>query len=86
MRESGRIAATESQSISDVRASARYRELLVTTLVPRALARCAERIRGGVGRVGERSEPGWCRAENLLAQHPTRFSNAAKLARPDRIH
>jgi hypothetical protein len=31
-----------------MRASARYRALLVTTLSPRALARCAERIRGGV--------------------------------------
>jgi len=48
MREAGRIAAAECRPISDVRASARYRALLVTTLVPRALARCAERIRGGV--------------------------------------
>ena len=47
MREAGRIAATECQPISDVRASARYRSLLVTALVPRALARCAERVRVG---------------------------------------
>ena len=33
------------QPITDVRASARYRALLVATLVERALARCHERIR-----------------------------------------
>ena len=48
LREAGRLAAAEARPISDVRASARYRGLLVATLVPRALARCAERIRGGV--------------------------------------
>jgi aerobic carbon-monoxide dehydrogenase medium subunit len=47
MRDAGRLAAAAVQPISDVRASAQYRALLVTTLVPRALARCAERIRGG---------------------------------------
>jgi len=46
MAEAGRVAAGECQPISDVRASARYRALLVSTLVPRALARCGERIRG----------------------------------------
>jgi len=46
MAEAGRAAAGECQPISDVRASARYRALLVATLVPRALARCHERIRG----------------------------------------
>ena len=45
MREAGRIAAAECRPIGDVRASARYRALLVATLVPRALARCLERIR-----------------------------------------
>ena len=44
-REAGRIAATECRPIGDVRASARYRALLVATLVPRVLARCLERIR-----------------------------------------
>ena len=44
-REAGRMAAGEIRPISDVRASARYRTLLVATLVERALARCGERIR-----------------------------------------
>jgi len=42
--EAGRLAAGECRPISDVRASARYRRLLVETLVPRALRRCLERI------------------------------------------
>lgn len=46
LAEAGRAAAGECRPISDVRASARYRALLVATLVPRALARCRERIRG----------------------------------------
>jgi len=45
LREAGRLAAVESQPISDVRASARYRTLVVETLVTRALTRCLERIR-----------------------------------------
>jgi carbon-monoxide dehydrogenase medium subunit len=45
LREAGRAAAAGCRPISDVRASARYRQLLVETLVPRALARCLERIR-----------------------------------------
>ncbi len=45
LREAGRLAAAECRPISDVRASARYRALLVEALVPRALARCLERIR-----------------------------------------
>jgi len=47
LREAGRIAAAECRPIGDVRASARYRALLVATLVPRALARCLERIKLG---------------------------------------
>ena len=45
LREAGRLAAVETQPISDVRASARYRTLVVETLVTRALTRCLERIR-----------------------------------------
>jgi carbon-monoxide dehydrogenase medium subunit len=43
-REAGRIAAGQVAPIDDVRASARYRRLLVATLVERALAACADRI------------------------------------------
>lgn len=42
--EAGRIAAELATPIDDVRASARYRKLLVATMVERALTRCAERI------------------------------------------
>jgi carbon-monoxide dehydrogenase medium subunit len=42
--EAGRIAAAQMTPIDDVRASARYRRLLVATLVERALARCADCI------------------------------------------
>ena len=45
LREAGRLAASECQPITDVRASARYRAHLVAALVPRALAHCLERIR-----------------------------------------
>ena len=45
LREAGRLAAVGSQPISDVRASARYRTLLVETLVTRVLTRCLARIR-----------------------------------------
>jgi aerobic carbon-monoxide dehydrogenase medium subunit len=47
LREAGRAAAAGCRPISDVRASARYRQHLVETLVPRTLARCLERIAQG---------------------------------------
>jgi carbon-monoxide dehydrogenase medium subunit len=43
-REAGRLAAESAAPISDVRSSARYRKLLVATLVERALIRCHEQI------------------------------------------
>jgi carbon-monoxide dehydrogenase medium subunit len=42
--EAGRLAAAEVTPIDDVRASARYRNLLVAALVERALVACTERI------------------------------------------
>lgn len=42
--EAGRLAAEQATPIDDVRASARYRKLLVATMVERALARCVERL------------------------------------------
>lgn len=44
LREAGRLAAAGSAPISDVRASAEYRRMLVQALVPRALQRCLDRI------------------------------------------
>jgi len=46
LREAGRLAAAGCQPISDVRASARYRRLLVAALVPRVLSRCRQRVAG----------------------------------------
>jgi CO/xanthine dehydrogenase FAD-binding subunit len=43
-REAGRIAAEKTTPIDDVRSSARYRKLLVATMVERALAACADRM------------------------------------------
>jgi len=47
LREAGRLAAAECRPISDVRASARYRTLLVEALVPRALTRWPRALREG---------------------------------------
>ena len=46
-REAGRIAADAVTPIDDVRASARYRKLLVAALVERALVACSDRIARG---------------------------------------
>jgi aerobic carbon-monoxide dehydrogenase medium subunit len=45
-REAGRIAANAVTPIDDVRSSAKYRKLLVATMVERALAACADRMGG----------------------------------------
>ena len=44
LREAGQLAAEQVRPIDDVRASARYRKLLVATLVERALATCVHRM------------------------------------------
>jgi carbon-monoxide dehydrogenase medium subunit len=44
LRQAGQAAAGECEPITDVRASAGYRRRLIEALVPRALARCRERI------------------------------------------
>lgn len=44
MQQAGEIAAGECRPLSDVRASETYRRLLVSALVPRALAQSAARI------------------------------------------
>jgi carbon-monoxide dehydrogenase medium subunit len=42
--EAGRLAAEACAPISDVRASAEYRRMLIQALVPRALRHCLQRI------------------------------------------
>jgi aerobic carbon-monoxide dehydrogenase medium subunit len=44
LREAGRLAVQASSPITDVRASDCYRQLLIETLVPRALRLCVDRI------------------------------------------
>lgn len=44
LRRAGEIAADESSPLDDVRASAAYRRILVSALVPRALERCRMRV------------------------------------------
>jgi carbon-monoxide dehydrogenase medium subunit len=46
LREASRLAAVGCQPISDVRASGRYRRLLVEIMAYRALLRCLRRVRG----------------------------------------
>jgi carbon-monoxide dehydrogenase medium subunit len=43
LRQAGAQARSEARPISDVRASANYRSILIETLVPRALSKAAER-------------------------------------------
>lgn len=47
VHEAARLARDEAQPISDVRASAEYRRMLVETLVERAIVRAAERALSG---------------------------------------
>ena len=44
LHRAGRLAAAACAPISDVRASAAYRRMLVQALVPRVLRRCLDRI------------------------------------------
>lgn len=49
LRQAAIRACAEAQPVSDVRASADYRSMLVETLVPRALSKAAERAMEGAG-------------------------------------
>ncbi len=47
LKQAGALARSEARPITDVRASAEYRSMLVETLVQRALAKAAERAMEG---------------------------------------
>jgi CO/xanthine dehydrogenase FAD-binding subunit len=49
IRQAAQLARSEARPITDVRASAEYRGLLITKLVERAVRLASERARIGIG-------------------------------------